>query len=94
MALFVFTTADDEYSHVASSRDVLDYFDSKSAALAAGNDFYRQPAATKEYTYIDVAEEFATSVRTRLQWLANTYDQVKDDFVDAGGTFTIETQST
>jgi hypothetical protein len=90
LALFVFSVDTEEYNHVASVYDLEAYPDSRAQAITDGVDFYRQPAATREYDNITDATTFATHVRSRLNFLAQDYPKTQDEFVGSE-TYTFTT---
>ena len=81
LALFVFAVDSESYSHVAATRDLEAYPDSKAQAVTDGVDYYRQAQVTREFDNITSAQEFASHVRSRLQFLSNDYPATKDAFV-------------
>jgi hypothetical protein len=81
LALFVFAVATDLFSHVAAVRDLEAYPVSKAQAVTDGVDFYRLATATREYDNITDALEFATHVRSRLDFLAQDYPKTQGEFV-------------
>lgn len=81
LALFVYDVASEAYSHVAAVADIETYPDSLAQAVSDELPFYRQVAATQEYTTITEAQAFATHVQTRLNFLAQDYPKTQDAFV-------------
>lgn len=81
LALFVFAVETEEYSHVASTRDIEVYPDSKDQAVSEGLTYYRQAQVTREFDNITSAQDFASHVRSRLQFLSNDYPATQDAFV-------------
>jgi len=90
LALVVFAVETSAYSHVASTHDILTYPDTRAAAVAAGLDYYRQVAVTREFDNLTDAQDFALHVRSRLQFLSNDYPATTDDFVGSA-TYTYVT---
>jgi hypothetical protein len=80
LALFVFATDDESFSHVASTHDLETYPASRTEAINGSLDYYRLAQVTREFDNITDAQEFALHVRSRLQFLSNDYPAVKDAF--------------
>lgn len=81
LALFVYDTEAETYSHVAAVADLETYPDSRAQAVLDELPFYRQAAATQEYTTISEAQAFAAHVRSRLNYLAQDYPATQEEFV-------------
>lgn len=80
MALFVFETEGDAFSHVATPRDLEAYADSKGTAQGEGTTFYRAALVTVDFDRIDDATSFASIVRSRLQALTQTLPRAQEYF--------------
>jgi len=80
LALFVFETANDSFSHVATPRDLETYAPDKNTAALEGTTYYRAALASLDFTRIEDAASFATIVRARLTALPNTYQQALSTF--------------
>lgn len=81
LALFVFSVSDDGFSHVATSRDLATYPDTRAEAVANDLPFYRTVGVIREYSSIAGAQAFALTIRSRLQCLSNDYPVAQDAFV-------------
>lgn len=81
--VFVFNVSDDSYSRVASVYDMLTYPNTKAAAVAADQPYYRDASVSKDITAIDVAKEFASNLKGSLKVLAVEYDAAVNQFVGA-----------
>jgi hypothetical protein len=79
--LFVFTTATDTFSRVATVFDVLNVPDSKGAAETADADFYRESVVTFSHSEISTAVTEADRIITRLKNLAHSYNKAQEDFL-------------
>lgn len=80
-AVFVFTTSGGLFDHVATVLDMLTYPDTQSAAALASLAFYRQTTVTKTFTAVNTAQDFATTLISRMKTLAAEYDVVTTAFV-------------
>ena len=78
--LFVFQQVDDEFSHVATLPDFV-----YPTVNTPGTSFYRLNAATRDFTDVEKALEFANHIKFRLDKLLLAYT---DDFVDFPGSET------
>jgi hypothetical protein len=80
--VFVFRTETGFYDRIASVSDVMNVVDvTRAAALAAGNPYYRQAVATKDCTALPEANDFATTVQSRLKTLVVEYNAATTAFV-------------
>lgn len=77
--LFVYDELTSEFSHVATLTDFA-YPDVNTP----GTPYYRQSTATKLYTDVESALEFANHVKFRVDTLLKSYTTDQDDFP---GTF-------
>lgn len=90
--IFVFNTADETYAHVANVFDMENITsESKSAAETAGEDHYRLPDVTKDWETLDLATEFSSYNKERIQWLLDEYSVYTSTF--AGVTTTVYTSA-
>jgi hypothetical protein len=80
LALFVFETEGDAFSHVATPRDLEAYADNKATAISEGTTYYRAAIATVDFDRIDDADSFATIVRSRLTSLTFTLPRAQATF--------------
>ena len=78
--VFVFTTVDQEFSHVASVWDLMNLPVGHAAAVIAGTDRYRKDTAEVGYASVDTAIKFAEYIRVRIQALLNAYKSATEDF--------------
>lgn len=81
LALFVFAVEDDSFNHVATTRDIEAYPESRAEAVADGDAYYRISSAVREYETLADAQEFALSVRSRLNRLSVDYPAAQDAFI-------------
>lgn len=78
--LFVFQTADDEFTHVASVWDVDNIPATKATAISLGSDYYRENQVVRDFLGVEDATEFSNYARARLQLVVNEYDLVSAGF--------------
>jgi hypothetical protein len=79
--LFVFNVSDDNFSRVASVSDMLTYPNTKAAAVAASQPFYRGDIVTRDLTDIDDAQDFASNLKASLKLLLVEYDAAVNVFI-------------
>ena len=75
--LFVFLTADDLFSRIASIADINTWPNSKPAAVSAGKAYYRSATCTRVFPSIANAQEWAALVpatfkRLAVEWTATS----------------------
>lgn len=78
--LFVFQTADDVFSHVASVWDVDNIPATKATAIADGADYYREDQVVRDFSGIADAQNFSDYTRARLQVVVNEYNALSVGF--------------
>lgn len=81
--VFVFKTTGGTFDHVATVLDMLTYPNTQAAAALAGQSFYRQASVSRTFTSIAEAQDFASSLISRMRTLASEYDLVVTAFVGA-----------
>ena len=87
--IFVFQTADDVFSHVASVWDMDNIPATKADALTAGSDTYREIQVVRDFAGIDDAQNFSDYTRARTQLLATEYNELSEGF-EGSVDYTIE----
>lgn len=80
LQLFVYTVEPDVFSHVATPYDLEQYPDNKADAISEGLTHYRRVDATKTFERLDVAEDFISGMQSRVRWLANVLDRIRETF--------------
>jgi hypothetical protein len=70
LELFLYTTVDDTYAHIASIAELYTYPVGKSAAVAAGKSYYRSATTTRLFSTIQYAQEWAAFVPATFKRLA------------------------
>ena len=80
LQLFVNRVEPDTYSHIATVTDLNNYPDDRNIAINLGLDYYRRPDASKTYSMIGDALNFAQVVREQLNYLVGAYSQVEAEF--------------
>jgi len=91
-SVFVYNTEDESYGHVATVFDIENISClSKSAAETAGDDNYRLSTVTKDWETLDLALEFSSYNKSRIQELIEDYATYADTF--AGTTVTVYTSA-
>lgn len=87
--IFVFQTADDVFSHVASVWDMDNIPATKASAITAGSDTYRETQVVRDFAGIDDAQNFSDYARARTQSLATEYHTLSEGF-EGSADYTIE----
>ena len=82
--IFVYKMTTAQFSHVATTWDMENFPGSLEEAQAGPIEFYRQDSCTKDYEDAEVAAQFATYTRSRIDWLARQYAIMQEDFVGSG----------
>jgi hypothetical protein len=91
-SIFVYNTEDESYGHVATVYDMENISSlSHAAAETAGDDSYRLATVTKDWETLDLASEFSSYNKARVQWLIDEYDTYTSTF--AGTTTTVYTSA-
>jgi hypothetical protein len=80
-ACFVFKVADGLFDHVATVLDMHTYPDNVTAAQNANLPYYRQASVTKDFSDVNIAKDFADTLKSRLTSLAKEYDLSVTAFV-------------
>lgn len=80
LALFVFTTAEGNFSHIATPRDLEAYGEQAEAAVEETT-YYRASTVTLDFDRIEDAQAFAAISRSRLSNLAQTWPQAQSNFM-------------
>ena len=78
--IFVFDTATQDFSHVATTYDMETYPDDYATAVAEGADFFRKDQAVVGYASEAIAVEAASYTLARISTLARQYDIFKTEF--------------
>ena len=92
-SIFVYRTAEETFSHVATTRDILSYPATKAAAVTAKSDYYRLPAVTFTSPSLRNAVVFAHDVTVRVQTLCNEFFSSQEAFLGNGEPLVITTTS-
>lgn len=83
---FVFKVADGLFDHVATVLDMHTYYDTLLAAQGASHPYYRQSAVTKDFSDVNIAKDFADTLKSRLTSLAKEYQTSVTAFVGSETT--------
>ena len=88
--VFVFNTADESFSHVATVYDIEKIASmTKAAAETADDEYYRLDTVTRDWDSLDMASEYAVYNKQRLQSLVSDYEVYSTTF--AGATTSVIT---
>jgi len=79
--IFVLSTEDDSFNHVATTWDMQTYPNTKQQAQAEGSPFYRVTQAVVPYDTVDTAVTAASYTLVRVDSLVRDYQTVNDDFI-------------
>lgn len=78
--VFVFTM-EDSYNRIATVDDMLSLQPTKAAAIAAGDDYYRQSDVTRSFQSLSDADSFAIAITDRLKLLVVDYESATEAFI-------------
>ena len=91
-SVFVYNTEDETYGHVATVFDMENIVStSHAAAETAGEGSYRLATVTRDWETLDLATEFSSYNKARVQWLIDEYAVYTSTF--AGTTTTVYTSA-
>lgn len=88
-SVFVFKVADGLFDHVATVLDMQTYFNTLLAAQGANHAYYRQLSVTKDFSTMEVAQDFGTTLISRMTSLCKEYDITAAAFVGVTGPINI-----
>jgi hypothetical protein len=88
-SVFVFKVADGLFDHVATVLDVQTYPNSLLAAQGANLPYYRLSSVTKDFASVALAQDFASTLISRMTSLCKEYDITATAFVGVTGPIAI-----
>jgi len=83
--VFVHKVADGLFSHVATVLDMQTFPNSLLAAQGANQPYYRLMSVTKDFATMEVAQDFADTLISRMKSLCNEYEITASTFVGVTG---------
>ena len=88
-SVFVFKVADGLFDHVATVLDVQTFPNSLLAAQTANLPYYRLTSVTRDHTTMQLGQDFADTLISRMKSLCNEYQITATTFVGVTGPITI-----
>ncbi len=85
--IFVYNTETEEFQHVATPWDIENLPNNRADALAEGDSYYRLTAVTRDFSTVELAQEFAAYTLGRISTLAREYNLAVTSF-EGSGTYT------
>lgn len=79
--IHVFDTTLEEYSHVATVADMVNYPNTLLQAQTDGKPFYRLAEVTKDFSNLYDAEKMSENMAANIQFLVNTYNTATNEFI-------------